>query len=214
MFNRLKDRAKITDQDPKFKARYIGNMETFTASGRGCTTSGVQKLWDNSEEEHFLKRVQLKITTAGIHMKNLDNKKEQELLFNIENISFCNVDTIVNSRIFSWIARSDADKTLQLHAVICKSSETAKALSIVLSRAFQMAYKDWKSSRSKTLRENEKYKRSKSMPAPTLSKQPEVKPALSKQYSMDNDTHVNNNICEHCNETRLSQGSGDSMTAF
>lgn len=184
MFNRLKDRAKITDQDPTFKARYIGNAETFTASGRGCTTALVQKLWDNSEEERYLKRVQLKITVFGIHMKNLDKKKEPEKLFPIENISFCNVDTVVNEKLFSWICSDNDTKMLYCHAVICSSGEKAKAMSIVMSRAFQIAYKEWKSSQIKVRRQSEKYSRSQSLPALNLNKKTVEHRHLSKQQSV------------------------------
>lgn len=181
MLNRLKDRAKITDQDPTFKARYVGHTETFTASGRGCTTLLVQKLWDNSEEERFLKRVQIKITTSGIHIKNLEKKKEPEKLFPIENISFCNVDTQVNERIFSWICCQSDSKILECHAVVCGSGETAKSMSLVLSRAFQIAYKDWKTTQTKTRRESEKHHRSKSLPVLNLVSE---KRGLAKQQSL------------------------------
>ncbi|XP_045201937.2 protein FAM43A-like [Mercenaria mercenaria] len=183
MFNRLKDRAKITDQDPTFKARYVGSTETFTASGRGCTTPLVQKLWDNSEEERYLKRVQIKITVSGIHLKNLDKKKEPEKLFPIENISFCNVDTLVNEKLFSWICSDNDTKMLQCHAVICSSGEKAKAMSIVLSRAFQIAYKEWKSSQIKVRRQSEKYHRSQSLPALSLNKKAGEHRVLTKQQS-------------------------------
>lgn len=183
MLNRLKDRAKITDQDPTFKARYVGHTETFTASGRGCTTPLVQKLWDNSEEERFLKRVQIKITTSGIHIKNLEKKKEPEQVFPIENISFCNVDTQVNERIFSWICCQSDSKILECHAVVCGSGETAKSMSLVLSRAFQIAYKDWKTTQTKTRRESEKHHRSKSLSMLNLGMM-SSKRGLAKQQSL------------------------------
>lgn len=186
MFNRLKDRAKITDQDPAFKARYIGSSEIFTASGRGCTTAVVQKLWDNSKEERYLKRVQLKMTCSGIQMKHLDKKKEDDALFPIENISFCNVDTLVNDHLFSWICSDPGDKLLQCHAVFCSSSQKAKAMSLVLSRAFQIAYKEWKSSQLKVKRDSENYHRSQSLPTLSFSRRPVGESrVLSKQHSVD-----------------------------
>lgn len=201
MFNRLKDRAKITDQDPTFKARYIGNTETFTASGRGCTTPLVQKLWDNSEEERYLKRVQIKITVLGIHMKNLDKKKEPEKLFPIENISFCNVDTTVNEKLFSWICSENDTKMLHCHAIICSSGEKAKAMSIVLSRAFQIAYKEWKSSQIKVRRQSEKYNRSKSLPALNLNRKSVDHSLLSKQHSVG--PPVSNGLCSVSTDTDI-----------
>lgn len=170
MFNRLKDHAKITDQDPSFKARYVGYSETFTATGRGCTTPLVQKLWDNSEDERFLKRVQLKFTVSGIHMKNLDKKKEPEKLFPIENISFCNVDTTVNEKLFSWICLDTENNMLKCHVALCSSGEKAKSMSLVMSRVFQIAYKEWKSSQIKMRRQSEKHHRSQSLSALSLNK--------------------------------------------
>lgn len=185
MFNRLKDQAKITDQDPVFKARYIGNTETFTATGRGCTTQLVQRLWDNAEDEQFLKRVKLKITTFGIHLKFLDKKKFPERLFDIENISFCNVDIVVNDRIFSWISRDADDKMWECHAVICSSPEKAKSMSLVLTRAFHIAYKEWRALHTRELRNIERDKRSQSLPTMTLTKSLQGKQSVAKQQSLN-----------------------------
>ena len=159
MFNRLKESAKITEQDPTFKARYIGCLETFVASGKGCTNLPVQKLWDNSADERYLKRVQLKIRTDGLHMLYPDDKKEPERLFKIENISFCNVESVVNDKIFSWICKDDDDSPILCYAVLCSNTEKARALALVLSRAFQIAYKEWKARKNKLIREVEKTER-------------------------------------------------------
>lgn len=188
MFNRLKDRAKITDQDPIFKARYIGCTETFTASGRGCTTQLVQRLWDNAEEEHFLKRVKLKFTTFGIHMRNMDKKKVPERLFEIENISFCNVDILVNERIFSWISRETDEGLWECHAVICSSPEKAKSMSLVLTRAFHIAYKEWKASHTREARAIERHKRAQSLQPITLTKKT-PKQSKSLQQGSNNDIY-------------------------
>lgn len=171
MFNRQKESAKITEQDPSFKARYIGSIETFVASGKGCTNLPVQKLWDNSAEERYLKHVQLKVRSDGIHMINLDNKKESERLFKIENISFCNVESVVNDKIFSWICKDTEDSPIYCHAVLCSNTEKARAMALVLSRAFQIAYKEWKSNKNKMIREVEKTERKASIAKMSLTKQ-------------------------------------------
>ena len=191
MFNRLKDNAKITGQDPVFKARYIGNAETFTASGRGCTTQLVQRLWDNSEDEQFLVRVKLKFTTEGINMKFLDKKKRPERMFQIENISFCNVDMVVNDRIFSWISRAADDKMWECHAVICSSPEKAKSMALVLTRAFHIAHKEWKALHTRELRDVERTNRSQSLPAMTLTKTSRTVRSVPKQQSMDVSSQFN-----------------------
>lgn len=171
MFNRQKESAKITEQDPSFKARYIGSIETFVASGKGCTNLPVQKLWDNSAEERYLKHVQLKIRSDGIHMINLDSKKENERLFKIENISFCNVESVVNDKIFSWICKDTEDSPIYCHAVLCSNTEKARAIALVLSRAFQIAYKEWKANKTKMIREVEKTERKASIAKMSLTKE-------------------------------------------
>lgn len=196
MFNRLKDTAKITDQDPVFKVKYVGNMETFTAAGAGCTTQLVQKVWDNSEDVHLLKHVKIKITVAGIHMKDIDNKKEPEKLFQIENITFCSVDLTVNDRIFSWIYRDSADKPMVCHVIYCSSAEKAKSISLALTRTFHMAYKDWKSNHSKEALGNDKLYRSKSLPrVSSSSRNQPIRSNITRQHSVGlekADDNVNN----------------------
>lgn len=158
MFSSLKVRAKITEKDPVFKVRYIGCTETFVATGKGCTNVPVQKLWDNAGEEKSLKKTTVLINTSGILVGDVDGKvkAETDRLFNIENISFCNADCVVNERIFTWICKDESSPSLVCHAVLCSSKEKAKAMALVLSRAFQIAYKEWKMSKTKVTRETRK----------------------------------------------------------
>ena len=187
MFNRLKESAKITEHDPTFKARYIGCTETFVASGKGCTNLPVQKLWDNSADERYLKRVQIKIRTDGIHMLYLDDKKEPERLYKIENISFCNVESVVNDKIFSWICKDTEDSPILCYAVLCSKTETARAMALVLSRAFQIAYKDWKANKNKLIREVEKTERNASMAKQSIDR----KGSNVDKSTMDNMSDTN-----------------------
>ncbi|KAH3805641.1 protein FAM43A-like [Dreissena polymorpha] len=221
MFNRLKDRAKISDQDPSFTVRYIGSAETFTATGKGCTTPLVQRLWDNAEEEQFLPRMRVKITPSGVSMKSLDKKKVPEKMFPIENISFCNVDLEVNDRIFSWISRPADDKMWECHAVYCSSTEKARSMSLVLTRAFHIAYKEWKSSQTKEVREMEKHHRSKSLPAISLEKKMRTtRDPVTKQQSLDlrnsqvqTETSVMENIHVLANGLSLAETAFKSQTS-
>lgn len=158
MFSAIKVRASITDKDPVFKAKYIGSVETFVASGTGCTNGPVQKLWDNAGSERDLKRVSILINTNGLLMRDLDRKKDEGKAFPIINISFCNAESSVNERIFSWICKDEDSSTLTLYAVLCSNKEKAQAMSLVLSRAFQIAYKEWKSIQVKEEREQRKEK--------------------------------------------------------
>lgn len=145
MFSRKKDVAKISDKAPVFHVRYIGVTETFVANGRGCSYAPVQRLWDNAPDERYLRKVAVHLSQGGITMKDAEKKEELIGDFPIENISFCNVDRAVNERIFSWICRSSDDARLDCHAVLCSTKQKAQTMAVVLSRAFQIAYKDWKS---------------------------------------------------------------------
>lgn len=158
MWSATKVRARITETDPVFKARYIGCAETFVASGQGCTTGPVQKLWDNAGSERELKKVTITINTNGITMKESEKKKDQGKFYPIENISFCNADVAVNERIFCWICKAADSPSLQVYAVICSTKEEAKSMSLVMSRAFQIAYKEWKTMKNREERESKKVK--------------------------------------------------------
>lgn len=152
MFVTSKVRAKITDADPVFKTRYLGSMEVFVPNGTGCTNAPVQKLWDNSGEEKGMRRVVTVINVHGIFMRDSDKKKDEGQLFPIENISFCNAESIANGKIFSWISKEENGPKLVCHAILCSTPEKAKSMALVMSRAFQIAYKEWKTEQSNVQR--------------------------------------------------------------
>lgn len=144
MFVSSKVRAKITDDDPVFKTRYLGNTEVFVPNGTGCTNAPVQRLWDNSGEEKTLRKLTTVINIHGIFIKDTDKKNSDRIFYPIENISFCNAESIANGKIFSWIAKEENSPKLLCHAVLCSTPEKAKSMALVMSRAFQIAYKEWK----------------------------------------------------------------------
>ncbi|XP_067670671.1 protein FAM43A-like [Haliotis asinina] len=151
MFGRKKNSATITEKDPVFEARYLGNVETFTANGKGCTITPVQKLWDNSPSERHLKKVFMLISVTGIVLK--DHKKDEGKTFGIENITFCNADKTAEERVFCWIWKVPGVRRLECHAVLCGSRETARAMALVLSRAFHVAYRDWRANKVRQIRQ-------------------------------------------------------------
>lgn len=202
MFSSLKVRAKITEKDPVFKVRYIGCTETFVATGKGCTNIPVQKLWDNAGEEKSLKRTTIQINTSGIVMADLDKKGKgaHDRLFDIENISFCNADCVLNERIFTWICKDDSSPSLICHAVLCSSKEKAKAMALVLSRAFQIAYKEWQMSKTKVSRESRK-QQTKDIEKAAESSIPK------KQYKNYNSTNNNRTTISSTSSIASSNGS-------
>lgn len=156
MFVSSKVRAKITDSDPVFKTRYLGDVEVYVPNGTGCTNAPVQKLWDNSGEEKAMNKVTTVINIHGIFMKDSDKKKDEGKLFPIENISFCNAESIANGKIFSWISKEESSPRLLCHAVLCSTPEKAKSMALVMSRAFQIAYKEWKTEQNNIVRSHRK----------------------------------------------------------
>lgn len=182
MWSATKVRARITETDPVFKARYIGCAETFVASGQGCTTGLVQKLWDNAGNEKDLRKVTITVNTSGITVKDSERKKEPGSFYSIENISFCNADVAVNERIFCWICKDEDSPSLKCHAVICGTKEEAKSMALVLSRAFQIAYKEWKTLKNREERESKKVK---SSGQPATTKRPSLVRDTASQADSD-----------------------------
>ena len=88
---------------------------------------------------------------VGIILQDLENKKK-ETKFTIHDISYCCAEPGVHERIFTWISKDKEAKRLDCHAVLCASKEKAQAVAMVLSRAFHMAYKDWKNDKEKSAR--------------------------------------------------------------
>ena len=73
--------------------------------------------------------------------------------FKMEDVSFCAADKSANDRIFCWISRwgreagSEAEGRVgpfEVHAVLCSTVDKAQTMAAVMSRAFQLAYKDWR----------------------------------------------------------------------
>lgn len=152
MFNQKKGKACITPGAPQFYVRYVGKTEVFTAAGTGCTHRPVQKVWDASVDEKHMDKMALIVNAAGITLTPLDAKHKTQTLFDIKDISYCCAETPPHDGVFAWICKNAKARRLECHVVLCTSSEKAQALALVLSRAFQIAYKDWKTHKEKTMR--------------------------------------------------------------
>lgn len=136
---------------PEFQVQYIGCVDTYTANGVGCTTLPVQKIWDKSPEERFLKHVALTLGPNGIQVKFLENRKLPDLKFDIKDISYCCAQQDIHDRVFAWICKSSSieENKLECHAVLCSSKGKSQTISLVMSRAFHIAYREWKLEKDK-----------------------------------------------------------------
>jgi len=216
MFTATKVRAKITEEDPVFKVKYIGCIETFVPSGHGCTNIPVQKLWDNAGSEKSMKKTTVVINTNGILLKDTEKKHANAKLFSIENISFCNAESAINDNIFAWICKDDAAPSLVCHAVLCSSKEKAKAMALVLSRAFQIAYKEWKMNKTKLSRDNKKQqnKQSDSAQSNTTVKRrdSEIQTEDRKNTSTDGIEENGSNSDQYVNHMMVARKDSQSQT--
>ncbi|KAI8770524.1 PTB-containing, cubilin and LRP1-interacting protein [Biomphalaria glabrata] len=154
MFSWRKDKADISGEEPVFHVRYLGYTDAYLSSGSGCTSRPLSTLWDNVSEEKQLHRVVVKMGLAGLELRYLDKSiKDEKKTFPMEHISYCAADKSVNDRLFCWIYKNPTTEQLEAHAVLCSSREKSQTMAAVLSRAFHLAYRDWKAER---LREERK----------------------------------------------------------
>ncbi len=149
MFHK-RDKVEITPGDPQFSVKYVGKIETFIPGGKGCTKVPVQKIWDNSCDERKMPHMAMLITQSEVKLMDVISKAD--FRYDIHRISYCSAEQGVHDKIFCWIYKDTKTKKLECHAVLCTSKESAQAMALVLSRAFQIAYKDWKHSKDKMAR--------------------------------------------------------------
>ena len=95
-----------------------------------------------------MKSVTILVSPSGLIITGLRGAKNHTLI-DIQEISYCAAEPGVHQRIFSWISRDEPGGKMLCHAVLCSSKEKARAMSIVLSRMFQFAYRDWRSTKDK-----------------------------------------------------------------
>ncbi|ELU16599.1 hypothetical protein CAPTEDRAFT_78751, partial [Capitella teleta] len=90
-----------------------------------------------------MKRITLSISSAGISITDQDNKRFEEKV-PIKDISHCCAERSPHERVFTWISKNKRLKKLECHAVICQNKEKAQMMAVLLHRAFQIAYVEWK----------------------------------------------------------------------
>lgn len=143
-----REKVEITPDDPQLMVKYAGMTETFVSGGKGCMEGPVQKIWDNSMEEKRMQRCFLLVNPSGIALQGVENKS-WERKFDIRSVSYCSAEVRQHERVFAWIYQNSVTKKLECHAVVCSSVEKAKTLAVLMARAFQIAYRDWKGDQQK-----------------------------------------------------------------
>ncbi|CAG5119979.1 unnamed protein product [Candidula unifasciata] len=133
----------ISELDPSFKVRYLGNVQTAVMKGEGCVDRAASIIWSNyMRSEH--PSLEMKIVLTGSGMKAYT--KEQGLTeYRAHRISYC-IAHPRYPRLFVWIYRHEGRKMkmeLRCHAVLCKNEAKAKAMALQLHEKLSFALREF-----------------------------------------------------------------------
>ena len=129
---RNRKKFTVSERDPTYKVKYLGNVQTSMMKGDGCVDKPTAVLWNN-----YLKTVNagidMKLTFCASGLKAVT--KEQGLTeYRAHRISYC-IAHPKYPKLFIWVYRHEGKKLkveLRCHAVLVKSEEKAKAMAVQL----------------------------------------------------------------------------------
>ncbi|KAL8625063.1 hypothetical protein ACOMHN_012072 [Nucella lapillus] len=133
----------ISEQDPSYKVRYLGNVQTSMMKGEGCVDKPVGTIWNNyMRSPHPGLEMKLVLTGSGLKAYT----KEQGLTeYRAHRISYC-IAHPNYPKLFIWVYRHEGKKMkleLRCHAVLCKSEAKAKAIALQLHEKLSFALKEF-----------------------------------------------------------------------
>ncbi|GFO31160.1 protein fam43a [Plakobranchus ocellatus] len=133
----------ISEQDPTFKVRYLGNVQTSVMKGEGCTDRAVNVIWNTyTRSDH--PGVEMKVVLTGSGIKAYT--KEQGLTeYRAHRISYCIAHPLF-PRVFVWVYRHEGRRMkmeLRCHAVLCTSEAKAKAMALRLHEKLSSSLKEF-----------------------------------------------------------------------
>lgn len=134
---------QISEQDPSYKVRYLGNVQTSMMKGEGCVDKPVSTIWNNYlRSPHPGLEMKLVLTGSGLKAYT----KEQGLTeYRAHRISYC-IAHPKYPKLFIWVYRHEGKKMkleLRCHAVLCKSETKAKAIALQLHEKLSSALKEF-----------------------------------------------------------------------
>ena len=134
---------QISEQDPSYKVRYLGNVQTAMMRGEGCVDRPVSTIWNNyMRSPHPGLEMKLVITGSGLKAYT----KEQGLTeYRAHRISYC-IAHPNYPKLFIWVYRHEGRRMkleLRCHAVLCKSEAKAKAIAFQLHEKLTFALKEF-----------------------------------------------------------------------
>ncbi|XP_067669847.1 protein FAM43A-like [Haliotis asinina] len=142
----------ITESDPTYKVRYLGNVQTAMMKGDGCVDKPVSIIWNNyMRSAHPGLEMKLVVTGSGLKAYT----KEQGLTeYRAHRISYC-IAHPQYPRVFVWVYRHEGKKMkmeLRCHAVLCKTELKAKSMALQLHEKLSFALKEFQ--RDKVRKQN------------------------------------------------------------
>lgn len=147
-----KKNLSISDKEPTYKVRYLGNVQTTLMRGDGCVDKPVTVIWNNYVRSSH-PGLEMKLTVSGSGLRA--HTKEQGLTeYRAHRISYC-IAHPKYPRLFVWVYRHEGKKMkleLRCHAVLCKTEAKAKALAVQLHEKLKFALKEFM--REKTRKQN------------------------------------------------------------
>ena len=151
LFN-WKKSLTISEREPTYKVRYLGNVQTAMMKGDGCVDKPVTVIWNNyTRRTHPGLDMKLTITSSGL---TAFTKEQQITEYRAHRISYC-IAHPKYPRLFVWVYRHEGKKMkveLRCHAVLCKTEAKAKALAVQLHEKLKFALKEF--CREKTRKQN------------------------------------------------------------
>ena len=152
-FFKSRKKFQISERDPTFKVRYLGNVQTALMKGEGCVDRPTGVLWNNFARSSGTVGLDMTITVCISGMKAVT--AEQGLTeYRAHRISYC-VAHPLYPRVFVWVYRHEGKRMkveLRCHAVLCKNEAKAKLMAVTLHDKLSFALNEFM--RDKRKRQN------------------------------------------------------------
>ena len=156
---------KVSERDPTYKVRYLGNVQTSMMKGDGCVDKPVKILWDNYMKNAPM-GLDMKLTVCAAGLKA--HTKEQGLTeYRAHRISYC-VAHPKHPKLFVWVYRHEGKKLkveLRCHAVLCKTEEKAKAMAVLLHDKLSLALSEFLREKTRSQNSRLTLQRTNSLPS-------------------------------------------------
>lgn len=141
----------ISERDPTYKVKYLGNVLTAFMRGEGCVDRPAFILWNNYlSNPDVAVDMQLTVCVSGLKARTKDLGLTE---YRAHRISYC-VCHPLYPRLFIWVYRHEAKKMKveqRCHAVLCKNEGLAKAIAVLLHDKLSFALNEF--TREKTRRQ-------------------------------------------------------------